>query len=168
MKLALVCVPVPTFPDIVTFAVAVAVDVPGAYRTVIVQLPPAATTVPEAQVPPVIEKVPPAKPTLPIVGFAVSVSDRFAPVGLLTVIVPFFVVVLAGVDVNTGVGALIVTAAVSKASDVPFNVEVCVPAASVTDMVAGLAPTGCAVSGLNCTATRQVPPGARVTLGPKN
>jgi hypothetical protein len=47
---------------------------------------------------------------------------------------------------------------------VPFNVDVCVPAASVTEIVAGSAPAGCAVNGLNCTSMLQVALGARVTL----
>ena len=45
---------------------------------------------------------------------------------------------------------------------VPVNVEVCVPAVSVTDTVAFLTPVGSAVSGLNCTVIMQVAPGARV------
>jgi hypothetical protein len=48
-------------------------------------------------------KVPPAKPTLAIVGFAVKVSDvTLVPVPLETVIVAFFVVVFPGVVVRTG------------------------------------------------------------------
>ena len=45
---------------------------------------------------------------------------------------------------------------------VPFNVELCVPAASVTEMVAVFTPVVCAVSGLNCTVMVQVDPGAKV------
>jgi hypothetical protein len=83
-------------PAIETCAVDVAVDVPGAYRTKIVQLAPGATTLPDTQVPPAgIEKVPPAVPTLVIVGAAVSVSGpAVAPVAVLvTVMVPFLVLV---------------------------------------------------------------------------
>jgi hypothetical protein len=104
VKLALVNDPVPDapVPVMVTFAVAVAVDVPGAYCTKIVQVFPAATAVPETQVPPVMEKVPPAVPTLAIVGAALKVSC--VPLAV-TVIVPVLVVVLAGVVVSTGAGA---------------------------------------------------------------
>src|ERR1700686_3331227 len=45
---------------------------------------------------------------------------------------------------------------------VPDRVDVCVPARSVTETVAVFAPVVCAVSGLNCTVTAQVAPGARV------
>src|SRR5260370_2214156 len=45
---------------------------------------------------------------------------------------------------------------------VPDRVDVCVPARSATEMVAVFAPVVCAVSGLNCTVTTQVAPGARV------
>lgn len=74
----------------VQVAVAVVVHVAGGvYCTVIVQLPPGLTTVPDAQLPPVIVKLPvPAVCTT--LGAAVSVSGAaFAPVAvLLTVIVP--------------------------------------------------------------------------------
>jgi hypothetical protein len=95
-------------------AVAVAVDVPGAYCTVIVQLPPGLRTVVELQVPPaMIEKVPPAVPTFAIDGAAVKVNGpAFAPVAvLLTVMVPVLVVVLAVVVVNAGLGPEKVTVA---------------------------------------------------------
>src|SRR5580704_15117917 len=93
-------------PAIVTCAVDVAVP-DGTYRTRIVQLDVATglMTKPDTQVPPVIEKVPmPA--VLVIVGAAVRVSGpAFAPVAVLvTVMVPFFVVVLAVPVVNAGVG----------------------------------------------------------------
>jgi hypothetical protein len=88
----------------VTRAVDVAVP-DGTYCTVIVQLPPAAMTLPEAQVPPVIEKAP-APLSLAIVGAAVRVSGPAVPpvAVLLTVMVPLFVVVLAVVVVKAGVG----------------------------------------------------------------
>ena len=113
MKLALVCVAVASpVPVMVTLAVAVAVDPPGAYCTSIVQLLPGLTTKPLTQVPPVgIENVPPAVPTLLTVGDAVNVKGPFAAAALVTVIVPVFVVVLAGAVVSTGAGALSVTVA---------------------------------------------------------
>lgn len=98
---------------IATTYVAVEVLV-GTYRTVIVQLLPGLTTAPDTQVPPVIEKVPvPALGSFVNVGAEVSVSGpAFAPVAVLvTVIVAFFVVVLAGVVVITGLGAVIETVA---------------------------------------------------------
>ena len=45
---------------------------------------------------------------------------------------------------------------------VPVRVEVCVPARSLTEMVAVFAPVVCVVSGLNCTVTTQAAPGAKV------
>jgi hypothetical protein len=45
---------------------------------------------------------------------------------------------------------------------VPVRVEVCVPARSLTEMVAAFAPVVCAMDGLNCTVTMQAAPGARV------
>jgi hypothetical protein len=77
----------------------------------IVQLAPGLTTEPEAHVPPVIEKVPTAGPTLVIDGTAVRVSGPVALIALLTVMVPFFVVVVAGVVVRPGVGAEMATVA---------------------------------------------------------
>jgi hypothetical protein len=115
-------------PVIVTCAVAVAVDVPGAYCTVTVQLPPGATTKPDAQVPPVVEKAPPALPTLAIVGAAVNVNGpAFAPVAvLLTVIVPLLVFVLAVVVVSNGEGTEMAAVAPVTVNDrallVPFGV----------------------------------------------
>jgi arginine/ornithine N-succinyltransferase beta subunit len=47
---------------------------------------------------------------------------------------------------------------------VPFKAEDCVPAASVTEMVAGLAPAAWEVNGLNCTVTAQLAPGAKVVF----
>jgi hypothetical protein len=62
-----------------TETVAVAVAVPlGTYRTLTVQLPPALITNPDVQLPPVIENVPPAVPTLLIVGAAVNVIGPVA------------------------------------------------------------------------------------------
>lgn len=62
-------------PVTLTLAVAVVVpDVPGTYCTMIVQAPPAFTTVPLAQVPPVIENVPPTVPTFDIAGPVVNVK----------------------------------------------------------------------------------------------
>lgn len=85
-----------------------AVDVPvpdGTYCTITVQLPPALTTRPDTQVPPVIEKVP-APAVFVMVGAAVKLSGpAFDPVAvLLTVMVPLLVVVLDGVVVSTGAG----------------------------------------------------------------
>jgi hypothetical protein len=45
---------------------------------------------------------------------------------------------------------------------VPVRVEDCVPARSLTEMVADFAPVVCVVDGLNCTVTVQAAPGARV------
>lgn len=100
MKFALVCdAVVAPVSVMVTFAVAVVVPL-GTYCTMIVQLspatpggaPPDMRTVPLAHVPPVMEKVPPAAPTLVTVGAAVRViGPAFAFAGLplfLTVIVP--------------------------------------------------------------------------------
>ena len=116
VKLALVNDPVPDapVPVMVTFAVAVAVDAPGAYCTRIVQVFPAATAAPETQVPPVVmEKVPPAVPTLTIAGLALKVSC--APLAV-TVIVPVLVAVVAGVVVSTGAGAEMVAPVTVKGS----------------------------------------------------
>ena len=49
---------------------------------------------------------------------------------------------------------------------VPFKADVCVPALSVTESVSSSSPGDCAVSGLNCTVTIQVPPDARVVVPP--
>ena len=70
------------------------------------QLPPAATTTPDAQVPPVMENAPAVVPTGVIPGLAVNVNGpAVAPAAvLLTVIVPFFGVVSAVIVVNAGVG----------------------------------------------------------------
>jgi hypothetical protein len=90
----------------VTCATVVPVVV-GTYCTVIVQLAPGATERPATQVPPVLEKVPVLGPVLVTVGFAVKTNGpAFAPLALLvTVMVPVFVVVVAGAVVNAGVGA---------------------------------------------------------------
>jgi hypothetical protein len=103
-------------PVTVTFAVAVVVpDVPGAYCTVIVQLLAGLTTAPNTQVPPVIEKVPPAVPTFVTVGAAVSVSGPVAAAALLTVMVPLWVVVVP--VTSDGVGP-------AKATVAPLTVNV--------------------------------------------
>ncbi len=47
---------------------------------------------------------------------------------------------------------------------VPLSCEVCVPAKSVTEIVAGFVPAACEVNGLNCTLTTQVAPGANVVV----
>ena len=111
MDIVAVAMPVPV---IVTFPFCVSDPVVGGiYCTVIVQLLPGLTTAPDTQEPPVIVigcVVPPVKP-FTIVGFAVSVRGPVAPVALVTVIVPVFVVPLAGVVVNAGVGTGIVTVA---------------------------------------------------------
>jgi len=102
-------------PATVTCAVEVAVPL-GTYSTIIVQVLVPATalsTVVEPQVPPVIEKVP-APAVLAIVGAAEKENGpAFAPaVALVTVMVAGpFVVVLAGDDVNAGVGAEMVRVA---------------------------------------------------------
>jgi len=75
----------------------------------IVQELPALMTKPETQVPPAaMEKVPPAVPTLVIVGVAVSVRGPAPPPAavLLTVMVPVSVAVLGVAGANVGVGAL--------------------------------------------------------------
>ena len=117
VKLALVNDPVPDapVPAMVTFAVAVAVAVPvvgGAYCTMIVQVFPAATAAPETQVPPVMENVPPAVPTLAIV---VALKVSCAPLAV-TVIVPVLVAVVAGVVVSAGAGAEMVAPVTVKGS----------------------------------------------------
>jgi len=102
---ALTCVAV-VAPVSVRVICAVDAAVPdGTYRTITVQLLPALTVAPDVQVPPVIEKVP-APAVFVMVGAAVMWSGpAFAPVAvLLTVMVPVFVVVLAGVVVSTGAG----------------------------------------------------------------
>src|SRR6202035_2591751 len=133
---------------IVTFAVAVAVPF-GAYCTLIVQLPPAATGVPTAQVPPaMIEKVPPAAPTLVTVGLAVIVSG---PVPALpTVTKPLWVAVVP--VTNDGAGPANVTLAT-----VPVSASVCVPNESVIVSVAAFAPA--VPVPWNCTTTVQLVPG---------
>src|SRR5215469_5649058 len=85
-------------PVTVTCAVEFAVDPPGLYRTLMVQLPPGLTTKPFTQVPPVIVKVAAAGPAVLVtVGFAVNVNGpALAPCPLevlTTLIVPFLVLV---------------------------------------------------------------------------
>ena len=77
----------------------------GTYCTIIVQVAPGASTVPDAQVPPVTVKAP-VPVTLFTTGAAVSaIGPAFAPVAeFLRVTVPVFVVPLAGVVVKAGVG----------------------------------------------------------------
>src|SRR5215470_11570714 len=79
----------------------------GTYCTMIVQVAPGASTVPDAQVPPVTVKSP-VPVTLLTTGAAVSViGPAFAPVAeFRSVTVPLFVVALAGVLVKAGVGPL--------------------------------------------------------------
>ena len=106
----------------------------GAYCTIIVHVPAGATTVPFAQVPPVIEKAP--RPmTFVTMGAAVSVNEpAFAPVAVLvTVIVPVFVVVVAGVVVNDGVGAEMLTVAT-----LVVPVSAIAPASAVPPVFLGL------------------------------
>ena len=93
----------------------------GMYCTIIVHVPPGATTVPVVQVPPVIEKVPRPE-TLATMGAAVSVNEpAFAPVAmLLTVMVPVFVVVVAGIVVIV-VGRVKVTVATPVLPVVPVT-----------------------------------------------
>lgn len=94
-------------PVAVTSAVAVAVDPPGAYCTLIVQLPPGFTTAPEVQVPPVMENVPPVALVFVTVGAVENVNGpAVTPAAMfLTVIVPVLVVVFAGVLTSDGEGA---------------------------------------------------------------
>src|SRR6266852_1108203 len=74
----------------------------GVYCTIIVQVPAGATTVPFAQVPPAVIEKAPRPEALVTVGAAVSVNEpAFAPVAVLvTVMVPVFIVVVAGIVVN--------------------------------------------------------------------
>jgi hypothetical protein len=104
VKLLLVRVGVPRpVTVIVTLAVAVVVDAPGTYCTIIVQFPPGFTTTPEVQVPPLrMENVPPAVPTFVIAGSAVNAIVPVAAAALLTVTEPVFVFVLAGLVVSLG------------------------------------------------------------------
>jgi hypothetical protein len=94
-------------PVTVTCAVEVVVPL-GTYRTAMVQVLPVVgvSTVVEVQVPPVIEKVP-GPTVLVIVGLAEKLNEpAFAPVAVLvTVMVPFFVVVFGATVVNSGLGA---------------------------------------------------------------
>ena len=126
MKSALVAdAPARPEPVTVTWAVAAAALPPGRYCTLIVQLPPGLTTAPDTQEPPVIENVAALGPlTLAIVGAAVIVSGpALAPVAvLLTVMVPVFVFVLAGVVVKLGLGAANPTVAPVTANDTPLVV----------------------------------------------
>src|SRR5713101_9364469 len=103
-----------------------ATDVPvpdGTYCTVIVQGPAGATTVPFAQVPPMIEKAPrPA--ALVTVGAAVRVNEpAFAPVAVLvTVMVPVTAAVLGVIALNNdGVMAEKLTVATPVVPVVPVS-----------------------------------------------
>jgi len=80
-------------PVIVTCAFEVAVEPPVTYCTLIVQLPPGATIVPELQVPPAaIENTPETGPDdLVIVGAEVKVNAPVAAAEFDTVMVPFLV-----------------------------------------------------------------------------
>jgi hypothetical protein len=142
----------------VTLAIAVVVMVPGAYCTVMVQLPPGATTAPDAQVPPVIENAAPAGAvTVLIAGAAVKVNDAVAPAPFDTVMVPVLVVVLAGVEVSAGAGAEIARMAlvVLKLALVWLAVVSPVP---VTVTLAVAVAVGVAL-GTYCTSMVQVFPG---------
>jgi len=87
----------------VMYAVPVLVST-GAYCTMTVQLELGLTTTPFPQVPPIIEKVP-VPAVVVIVGTAVRViGPPFGPLALPTVMVPTFVLVLAGLLVNAGEG----------------------------------------------------------------
>lgn len=104
---------------------------PGAYCTTIVQVLPAVITKPLTQVPPVIENAPAAGPdALVTVGVALSVMDVARL--FVTVTVPLWVLVLAGVDDNAGLGLLNVTdvGAFTVNGTVPVG-----PADPITDMV---------------------------------
>ena len=119
LKLAPFCdaVVVPV-PATVTCAVEVKIDVPGAYCTRIVQLPPAAIADPFVQVPPVIEKPADVGPAVFVtVGAAVNVNGPVEPAALVTVIVAFFAVRFPGAVVIAGAGA-------EMASVAPVTVKV--------------------------------------------
>lgn len=103
-----------------TWAVAFAVDVPGAYCTPMVQPWPGLRTVVEVHVPApgpevIIEKEAPTGADAPVIaGAAVMVSEPVAEAGLVTVTKPDFVLVLATAVVNAGVGpAKVIVAAVA-------------------------------------------------------
>lgn len=130
--MALTCVAVVAPVSVRVICAADAAFPDGTYCTMTVQLLPGLTTVPDTQVPPVIEKVP-APPVVVMVGAAVRLSGpAFAPVAvLLTVIVPVFVLVLAGVVVSTGAGPANATVA-----PVTWNVTaLVVPTGVVTVML---------------------------------
>src|SRR3974390_1864526 len=92
----------------VTVPLAVSVLVWPAYRTLMVQLLPGATGTPEAQVPPVIVKVPLPVPLVwAIDGAVLSVNGPGAVAAFVPVIVPFFVP--GPPPLSAGVGPLKVT-----------------------------------------------------------
>lgn len=128
-------------PVTVTLADAAVADPPGAYCTRMVQVFPVVPgfrTVPDAQVPPVIENVPLAGPvTLVMVGAAVNVNACApAPAAVfVTVIVPFLVVVPP--EFSAGVGAEMVSVA-------PVTVNV--PGAFTFPLVGSITVTVLAVS----------------------
>lgn len=157
----------------VTWAVEVAVDVPGAYCTVIVQLPPGLTTAPDTQLPPVIEKVP-VPAVLVMVGAAVSVSGpAFAPVAVLvTVMVPLFVVVLAVAVAKEGEGPANVTVAPVTVNvtplAVPFGVltvMLCAPS-EVAGAMLSVAVTVVALTATKLVTVMLVDPGAFTAVAP--
>jgi len=117
-------------PVTLTEAVASTVST-GTYCTFTVQLLPGLTIAPATQVPPEMVKVPPAIPTLVIVGATVKVNGAVAAAALLTVMVPALGVVFAGVVVNAGEGALTVSVAPVTwkftALVVPLGVETVMP-----------------------------------------
>src|SRR5579863_4252828 len=90
-----------------------------------VQLPPGAISVPAVHVPPVMEKVPPAVPTLVTTGVSVKISDPVAVTALVTVNVPAFVAVVAGVVTKgEGVGATIAAVAPVTVNGSVFEVPI--------------------------------------------
>ena len=174
VKFAPVWLGVPSpVPVTVTLAVDVAVDVPGAYCTMMVQVFPVVPgfrTVPDAQVPPVIENVPPAVPTLVMAGAAVKVNAVApAPVAVfVTVIVPLLVVVLAGVVVSTGAGAEIVSVApviwnVPGAFMFPLVASTTVTVLAVSPAVAPIAQEALTVVAVAVTPVQLTPAPLMVT-----
>jgi len=147
-----VLIPVPV---IVTCAFTVAVDAPGAYCTMIVQLPPGATTVPLAHVPPVMLNAGFAG-TGTIAGAAVRVRFPFAVAELLTVIVAVSVAVLGVVGASVGVGAEMVTAApcTVNATVLVFPMAVVERPTFLTPVVAVAAIARLAVTSVELTTVR--------------
>ncbi len=160
-------------PAIETCAVAVAVDVPGAYRTKIVQLAPGATTLPDTQVPPTgIEKVPPALPTFVIVGAAVRVSGpAVAPVAVLvTVMVPFLVLVPPVFKAGVGPVNVAVAPNTVKGSELLAEAAAVVTVTFLAESPAFLAIVKVAVTVVSFTTvillTVTLPPGTVIAVAP--